>query len=383
MKITLLNSSIAAIAFCGLFSCTKDSKDPEMKIKYETLNKNTNYFTTFVDSDNKTTVDFSGQKTRIAMLKEMDTYIKKGTTTVLDASKLEQMFRNVGNPFTDTALNNATTKTIISKTAASFVSSMADNERTRFLTYFQNIADASQNNGTTATIGVAGVLNGILVNEKGFEYSQFIQKGLIGAFLLDQIANIYLGTEKQSADNSTLLDGQNYTALEHHWDEAYGYLTQNEMFPKADPVIEGKFLESYLGGYVRQVDKEGDIYVAFLKGRAAIVNKDNKMRNEQITIIRNILEKSIATVAVSYLNKTMTATTDKDRFHALSEGLGFLYSLRYAYNAKVNAALSDNLMNMLLSKPNGFWDLSAADIIVVRNQIAEKAGIDKTTVVNH
>ena len=376
-----------ATMFLGLtsliFSCTKEPKTPELKIKYESLNTSTNYLTTFTDVQNQSTVDFSGQATRIAMFKEMDAYIKSGTTVTLDAAKIEQMFRNQGNPFSNSALNDATDKTIISKTAASFSSSIADAERNRFLGYFQSVAVASQQNGNTASVGVAGLLNGILVNEKGFEYAQFIQKGLIGAFLLDQIANVYLGAEKQSADNSALVSGKNYTTLAHHWDEAYGYLTQNEIFPKPDPVNTGKYLESFLGGYVRQVDVQGDIFLAFLKGRAAIVNDDKATRETQISKIREILERSIATVTISYLNKTMSATSDKDRFHALSEGLGFLYSLRYAHNAKVDAALSDNLMTALLSKPNGFWDLSSADIVAVRDQIAQRTNIDKNTVVNH
>src|SRR5690606_29726463 len=125
----------------------------------------------------------------------------------------------------------------------------------------------------TAEMDKAGVLGGkYLVDEKGFEYGQFIQKGLIGAMMLDQISNVYLGTEKQSGDNSTIVDGKNYTALEHYWDEAYGYLTQNETFPKK--AADGKSMESYLGGYVRQVTGEygnpEGVYMAFLKGRAAI-----------------------------------------------------------------------------------------------------------------
>lgn len=228
-----------------------------------------------------------------------------------------------------------------------------------------------------------------LVNEKGFEYGQFVQKGLIGAMMLDQISNIYLGTEKQAADNNTVVSGKNYTALEHHWDEAYGYLTANEMYPKKDPADATKWLETYLGSYVRQVstsvggENAADIYMALLKGRAAIVNKDLTTRDAQIAYVRTSLEKAIAIIAVSYLNKTKTATTDGAKFHSLSEGYGFIYSLRFAYNAKIGKAKSDELLGTLSNKANGFWSLTNADIDNVRDQVATAFGINKDVVVNH
>jgi hypothetical protein len=95
------------------------------------------------------------------------------------------------------------------------------------------------------------------------------------------------------------------------------------------------------------------------------------------------MEKAIATIAISYLNKTKTATSDGARMHALAEGVGFVYSLRYAYNAKVNAAKSQELLDNLMNKPNGFWDLTNTDIDAVRDQIATLTGVDKNVVVNH
>lgn len=374
-------------------SCSKDDdKNPSdnQKVPYSSLTTTTNYLTTFKGSDNNSSVDFSGQATRVAMLKEIDAYMKTGTTANLDAAKLKNMYANQNSPFTNAALNSATDKTIISKTAQSFGAVDAGTEQQRFKDYFDSIAVVSTAHGQAAAQGTAGLLdNKYLVNAKGFEYGQFVQKGLMGAMMLDQISNIYLGTEKQSADNNSIVTGKNYTQLEHHWDEAYGYLTQNEYFPKKDPNDATKYLESYLGGYVRQVDagvggtNPSAVYLAFLKGRAAIVNKDMSTRDEQISIIRSSAEKAIAIIAVSYLNKTKTATTDGARFHSLSEGFGFIYSLRYAYNAKINKTKSNQLLDQLTSKPNGFWSLTSSDINAVRDEIANTFGFDKEVVVNH
>jgi hypothetical protein len=389
MRKLLLSTGILALAFT---SCKKE-KDPvtpasNLKIEYSTLNATSSYFETFKGTDGKTTVDFSGQTTRINMLKELDAYIKKGTTTDLSAAKMKDMFENKNSAFTNADLNNATDKTLVSKTAGSFSTADAEVERQRFVGYFTQLEQVSKAHSATASQGVAGLLDGkYLVNDKGFEYGQFVQKGFIGALMLDQISNVYLGTEKQNADNTTVVSGKNYTQLEHHWDEAYGYLTSNEYYPKKDPADATKWLESFLGSYVRQVNIEGlnpeAVYMALLKGRAAIVNNDKTTRDEQIAIVRTSMEKAVAVIAVSYLNKTKTATTDGARFHALSEGVGFLYSLRFGYNAKINKAKSDELLGMLMNKANGFWSLTNADIDAVRNQVADAFGISRDAVVNH
>jgi hypothetical protein len=373
-----------------LSSCKKDETTPlpVEVIPYTSLTPTSNYFQTFLGPDSNSSVDFSGQTTRVAMMKELDAYAKTGTTTTVSAAKLKDMFTNQNSPFTNATLNQATDKTISAKTAQSFSATDGDAERQRFNSYFDSLAAVSVHHGHIASQGNAGLLDGkYLVSAKGFEYGQFIQKGLIGAMMLDQISNIYLGTDKQSADNNDIVAGKNYTALEHHWDEAYGYLTQNETYPKQDPNDATKWLESYLGSYVRQAGAfYGDasaIYMAFLKGRAAIVNKDDNTRGGQISAIRSSLEKAIALVAVSYLNKAKTGTTDGARFHALSEGVGFIYALRFAHNPRIDKTESDALLNSLMNKTNGFWSLSPADLDDVRNQVADAFSIDRNAIVNH
>jgi len=387
IKKTTICIAAASLLFGACKKEDKVSPTGTATIPYTSLSTTSNYFTTFKGFDGNSSVDFSGQTTRINMMKEMDAYIKTFATAPLDAGKLKNMYANTNTPFSDAALNSATDKTIISKTAQSFSATDADAERNWFNSCFDSVATASTFAGQTASAGVAGKLGNYLVNSRGFEYGQFIQKGLMGAMMLDQICNVYLGTEKMASDNSTVVSGKNYTQLEHSWDEAYGYLTSNAVYPSKDPADTTKWLESYLGSYVRQVGAPyGDpsaVFMAFLTGRAAIVNKDINVRDLQIEAIRTALEKAVGTVAISYLNKTKTATTEAARFHALSEGIGFVYSLRYAHNAKVNKVKSDELLNTLLGKPNGFWSLTNADLDTVRDQIASALGIDKEAVVNH
>jgi hypothetical protein len=389
-KKLLIGAGMIAAMFA---SCKKDETTTPTtieKIPYSTLSTTSNYLETFKGTDGNSSVDFSGQKTRIAMLKELDAYAKKATSSEISVQKLKDMYENKNSAFSDAALNSATDKTLVSKTAQSFSAADAGAEQQRFYGFFESLVAASASRAEVAASGKAGMLDSkYLVDAKGFEYGQFIQKGMMGALMLDQISNIYLGSEKQAADNNVVVSGKNYTALEHHWDEAYGYLTSNEVYPKKDPADNTKWLESFLGSYVRQVsttvggENPENVYLAFLKGRAAIVNKDNTTRDAQIAYIRTSLEKAIAIIAVSYLNKTKTATTDGAKVHALSEGVGFVYSLRYGHNAKINKAKSDELLGILMNKQNGFWSLTNADIDNVRDQVAAAFGINKEAVVSH
>jgi hypothetical protein len=235
----------------------------------------------------------------------------------------------------------------------------------------------------TAADGTSGVaVNGTskyLVDEKGIEYGQLIQKALIGAVMFDQISNIYLGDDKQyEANNTSLVTGKNYTTIEHYWDEAYGYLSKNAVYP--DPV---KSNERFLGAYARQYKDSTAIFLAFLKGRAGATNKDKAMMDQQRVQIQSMLENVIAALTISYLNKTKTsATSPAAAMHAMSEGLGFLYSLRYAKNAKIAAAKSDELMNMLMSG-KAYYDVTNTKIDAVRDQIAITFGINKEIVLSH
>jgi hypothetical protein len=348
-------------------------------IDYASLTAASDYFQTFKDSAGATTVNFDGQTTRQDMLAELNSLMISGSTgTIVDSSKLSNMFANTGSPFTNAALNAATDKTLKSKTATSFAAADADAERQKFEKWFGIIADASKST-LPAADGQAGVATGTadatkkyLVDANGIEYGQLVQKGLIGACFFDQIVNTYLGTDKMSADNKTIVSGKNYTQLEHHWDEAYGYVTRHGTYPLR---INGVAQERFLGGYLRQVPDSTNFFLAFSKGRAAIVNGDNATRDAQIAFIRTKAEDAIARVGVSYLNKTAKAiaTDPAVAMHAFGESLGFVYSLRFAHNAKVNKAKSDEYINKLMGA-KGFYSLTSPIINEVKKAIADTFG---------
>jgi len=390
------NLQIGTIALsAALFTaCSKDdnpappSTQLRPTIDYASLTATSNYFTTFKDSAGATTVNFDGQTIRQDMLAELNSLMSSGSKgTIVDSAKLSNMFANTGSPFTNAALNAATDKTLKSKTASSFAAADADLERQKFEKWFGIVANSSKSTAPAAD-GQAGIATGTadatkkyLVDAKGIEYGQLVQKGLIGACFFDQIVNTYLGTDKMSVDNKTVVSGKNYTQLEHHWDEAYGYVTKNATFPLR---VNGEAQERFLGGYLRQVADSTNFFLAFSKGRAAIVNGDNATRDAQITFIRTKAEDAIARIGVSYLNKTAKAiaTDPAAAMHAFGEGLGFIYSLRFAHNAKVNKAKSDEYINKLMGD-KGFYSLTSTTINEVKKAIADTFGFADTYETGH
>lgn len=396
MKKELLSIFAATILAGSFTSCKKDPVEPKLAIPYKTLSASSDYIVTFKNAIDQSTVDFAGQKARLEMFVELDGKMKLGQKQQISAQELKDMYANKNNAFANSELNAATTKQLKDKTAASFTVTEAEKVRSNIENYFDKIAAMSQSHNVSASDGVAGVYTSstgskYLVDEKGIEWGQVAAKTLIGAVMFDQIVNGYLGDEKQSVDNSALVTGKNYTQLEHHWDEAYGYLTSNSVYPKVNP--DGKKDEKGLGSYAYQdisteeaSKKTAELYLAFLKGRAAIVNKDDQTRKEQIALIRNSLEKTLAKVTISYLKKTqneIAANNFAGAVHSLGEAAGFLYSLRFAHNPKITAAVSDQLFNDLIGGPKGFYSLTSEKLTAIRTQIASAYGINAEAITTH
>jgi len=141
-------------------------------------------------------------------------------------------------------------------------------------------ADASA--GSAGKIQEAGGGSTRYVNGKGIEINQAINKGLIGGLMADQMLNNYLGSAVLDAgtnvadnDAGILVDGKNYTTMEHKWDEGFGYLYGAD--DQENPTLGAdSFLNKYLARVEGDTDFQGiaaTIYDAFKLGRAAIVNK--------------------------------------------------------------------------------------------------------------
>ena len=355
------------------------------------------------ERDNTSTVDYNGQTTRL----EMSTELLSNFNDFDNATEelLLNMFANENAPFENADLN-ASSKSLKSKVAASsfyFATNTVESVeiKNEFESYISGqMTTVKSSKDQLAEAGVAGqIADGDAVryvNEKGLEYNQAFAKGLIGALLLDQTLNNYLsvavldeGDNRANNDAEITEEGKVYTTMEHKWDEAYGYVYGDPSIPAADPnsvlnESDDRLLFNYLGRVDADEDFAGiaeETFEAFKTGRAAIVAGDYTERNEQIAIIRENLSKVIAIRAVHYLQGGKAALADGNMgsaFHELSEGFGFIYSLRFTHNPSngapyISKPQIDNFKELLLDG-NGFWEVTPETLDEISEQIATAFG---------
>ncbi|WP_405200640.1 DUF4856 domain-containing protein [Christiangramia sp. LLG6405-1] len=391
MKKLFVSAFVAALT---LSSCSSDDdsdilneKNIDVPVSYD--------FT----RNGESTVNFEGQTTRLQMSAEL----LSNFTDFDNASEemLLNMFANENSPFANEDLN-ASSKSIKSKVAASNLYFSTNNvEASEIKSDFESwiteqMTTVKANKDMLAEAGQAGqIAQGTrvrYVNGKGLELNHAFAKSLIGGLLADQILNNYLSQpvldeadNRLNNDDELPEEGKNYTTMEHKWDEAYGYLYGDPSIPASNPnsilnESDDRLLFSYLG----QVDEDEDFaglaeetFEAFKTGRAAIVAGDYVVRDEQVAIIRENISKTIAVRAVYYLQdgKNLLANGEFGAaFHALSEGYGFLYSLRFTNDPMTNmpyVSVSDinNFKDQLLSG-NGFWEVSPDTLDSISEKIA-------------
>ena len=223
--------------------------------------------------------------------------------------------------------------------------------------WFQIIADNSQNPEKLGTPAV-------YTDDNGVDLTQMINKVLIGAVPYYQATGVYLDS-LLDRDNSEARDGTNpYTAMEHAWDEAFGYFGAARDYARyTDEQLAGKvegftfdsngdgsidFKSEYNFGLSRNAgkrDKGGsgvnftqEIFDAFLKGRTLITNQGTVAEiSQQRQLAANGMEKVIAATVVHYINDTLSdmsklGTADENRVNLnkhWAEMKGFSVALQY------------------------------------------------------
>ena len=391
MKATKLTLATLVAAGAMFTSCSSDDDnggDSNPTFTLEDINTDgltvPNTFE-FLRND-ATTVSFSGQTTRLLQVDEIAESLKNSETTL---QSLQDNF-NEGTGFSTTDLE--TGKKIRNKTANSLglfnngVANNSDAIKQEFDGYLSKyVNDVFPNITTIASAGNAGLADGKrFVNGDGLEYNQAFIKGLAGALAADQALNHYfnrLDDDKFDGSNSfrtandaaTLADGKNYTTMEHHWDEAYGYVFGVELG-------QDELLQKYINRVEADEDFKGTLNTikqAFLIGRAAIVAKDYEVRDQAIEVLRFQISKVIAIRSVYYLQQGKSKLGVRPQaFHDLSEGYGFIYSLQFTYNpetgdpyftqTEVEGFIND------LEAENGFWDITPEKLDELSNAIANK-----------
>ena len=329
-----------------VFSC--DSDDDDNNIVDPIVAPSSYDFT----RDGETSVIYSGQTTRLAQSEQLYDALN-ALTSVED---LDMMFNggSDGNSagFADDPSGielNGTSKKIGNKTSSSTLrgDAILKSQFDAWITeYATDVAPAVANGDEFVPMTAApGALGGYQLNAMGQELDQLFFKSLIGAFTLDQIVNNYIhpnqldsGSRIDDNDNDVLSGDNNYTDMEHKWDEGFGYLygRYDEDLDTAGSQPSGA--TDLLMKYFKKVNDNfepgiaDEVYNAFIAGRTAIVNKDYNERDAQADIIQVALSKVIGYYAIYYMNDyaaKLTSGNIAGAHHSLSEAWGFLFSLMY------------------------------------------------------
>lgn len=342
MKKYLLPSAAMAVLALGFSSCEKDNKKEEIS----TYSVPSTY-----NFDN---VDYSGQTARLGMLAEMSSYLKSANASgvTIDEKRALAMYEN--GPDANFTGNFDASKQLKSKTISTEQGLMSS-----LIADLSNLSSVTSN----AVEGAAGRIKNnaqtkeYLLNDKGIELAQIIEKGLMGACFYYQATSVYFGTSKIDVDNETVEAGKG-TKMQHHWDEAFGYFGVPLDFPlnNAGLFFWGKYTNSRDGALACN----SKIMNAFIKGRAAIGAKNIVDRDAAISTIRSEWEKVSAASAVHYLNAALASfSTDKGVVHhSLSEAIAFIYSLKF--NVEKSASLSD--IDAYLNNLAGSSDITKMDL---------------------
>ena len=164
-------------------------------------------------------------------------------------------------------------------------------------------------------------------SDDGLDLSQMINKTLLGAVPYSQGTSNYLGSLEDDGNAEASSEGGNYTEMEHHWDESFGYFgaavdynfyTDDEIKSPGykDSNEDGSidFISEYnhgisknaakrdIGAASGTVDFTKTIMDAYLEGRTLIHNQaDISEILAQRDIIVNTWEKVIAATVIHYI----------------------------------------------------------------------------------
>lgn len=310
-------------------------------------------------------VNYSGQTQRLAMMLELKNYMKTARTSgvALDANQMKAMYANDAANAGWVGTYDAS-KQLKSKTF--------ENQQAVFDNLLEALAVASESTVAGAK-GQAGVVQSsdgnsqYILGANGLDHAQIIEKGLMGACFYYQATSVYMGEDRMNVDNETVEPGEG-TAMEHHWDEAFGYLGVPKDFPTN---LDGL---AFWGSYSNQRDgvlgSNKLIMNALLKGRAAISAKELSTRDEAIDEAREIWELITVGSALHYLNATLENFDDMAiRGHALSEGIGFVYGLQF----NTAKQITNDQVNDLLTLMAGSADFSTMDLYEVETANLQQA----------
>jgi len=315
----------------------------------------------FTDGDGNATVSYDGQIARLNQMEELTSYMKEANTAGISvsAATMKEMFsNNSGNGSTHfSSQASISGKQLKNKCFLGTVN--------LYEAYMDSLDLISQNSGVGSN-GTAGIVTSTanpdkkyLLNARGQEYTQMIEKGLMGDVFYYQAIETYIaGVEAGTYDNSTTLEGKAYTEMEHKFDEAFGYFGAPQDFLVSP--ANARFHAKYCNSRNDVLETNDAIFNAFIGARTNISSDDLAAAQIDIDDIRLQWHRVVAGTAISYLKGAIQNMDDPAiKCHELSEAYAFIGNL--LHNAPYN--LSPNQMQIARDYIGGnFYEASTEDI---------------------
>lgn len=381
---------------------------------------------------NFSNASYGGQTDRIYMLKELETYLKTvNSGGIVDASIAKSMYANDGYTWTSDYFtsNGQPTKQLKNKTATddqanieslidqlAALSTQAVSDNDAFIesvlgvnlstcgaaidyladSYGYSLEQSCTWDGAPMydfggmTMGdycpascnpdAVTLTGSYMFDENGFEPVQLIVKGIMGSCFYYQGTSVYLSDAKMNVDNDVdaLTGDTDYTDMQHHFDESFGYLGAPIDMSIANPDggnYWGKYAKKTTAGGLTTIDNL--MQDGFIAGRHAINNMDYDARDVAISVIQSEWEMIPVASALYYLNSSIDAISDDAvRNHALSEAIAFMSALKWNSSGIVTPAQVDDMIAML---GDNLFNISATMISDTRDALAAAYGISNAS----
>ena len=332
------------------------------------------------ERNGQTSVSYSGQTDRLNQLAEMKAMLQTADAgSIVSEIDLLDMYANTGGDangnFTFSSSKQLKNKTF-------------DLDQTYFEGMLKSAAAASVDgsNGVLASMGTAGLITRggnnvtILVDEKGFEFTQVFEKGIMGGVFYYQIVNVYLTDDKigDAVDNENVDSVKNYTDMEHHFDEAFGYFGAPVDFSSD---YQGTESPRYWAKYSNSTDAvisgmNTSIMDSYKTGRSAIVANEHTIKTSQVSELNTYFGQLAAASAIHYANEAKATTDQGDLLHVLSECYAFTRALRYS-NPNQREFSPTEVETLLTNTFNdNLWLVKASDLNNLIDALSTAYGLD-------
>ena len=319
-KRTLLLIMLSLFIYTGC----EDDHDHDEENKVVKIQEPTTYTFNSRFTEGVSSVSYSGQVVRNLLINDIKTQMGTDAGKKNPATLVSMMANDDANR----AILSASGLTTVQTKYHDISTSHLNDRLTAVASY--TIPGYEANAGTLVNGWVQETVANGKTRASGIRLDQMTQRTLWGAISYWQATSKYM-SKIPTDDNSVAVEGKSYTAMEHHWDESFGYfgaaLDYNTGYTddndrKSDPYFDsnsdGKidFKTEYNVGWAVTAAKRDlctgcdagldftkTIFDAYIKGRTMIVNQEPLAQIlEQRDLIMATWEKVVAAVTIHYIN---------------------------------------------------------------------------------